>query len=69
MSENQFSFDRAGTASFVGCAIQTVDRWLNRECNPLPAIRTRRRVIILKDSLVAWLHAEELRQQEGRFDG
>ena len=53
---------RQEAAQYLSIGLSTLDKLVAQRENPLPHIRTGRRVLIPRDALEAWLNSELKRQ-------
>lgn len=62
---NQFgAMSRREAAEYLGISLPLLDKYIHRQSNPIPVIRTARRYIIPCGSLDKWIDAEAERQGE-----
>lgn len=60
---NQFGvLSRKNAAEYLGVSLPLLDRYIHRESNPIPVIRTARKYLIPLASLDEWIAAEASRQ-------
>lgn len=61
MDNRKLTYTRSEAARELNVSLPMLDSWLKRAENPLPSIKTARRVIIPSDGLSRWIEEEAAR--------
>ena len=67
MENRKLTYTRTEAAHELNVSLPMLDSWLKRADNPLPCIKTARRVIIPAEGLQRWIDEESKRSAGSAF--